>query len=212
MKIFNRVNLNAACKSILVVLIIITTLCGCQTISPVSESQIQDDLQNYDIYPFNLDSSAYITDFSIAKRKTDKSNGVDTIYLDVVEAENEDARFVQSYIMHYSLYNEGWLLDDIQMSDTNHRLNPLRKPSNQEIESIFLSYYDRTGYECESWEIAEQTIDYNQNLCTVQFKNMVIKFIVSGVEGHWRGVSATVRYRMDETGTWSAIDNLEDVY
>lgn len=196
----------------LLILAIMLSLAGCASNAPLSESEIEADLQSYDIYPFNLESPASITDFSITKRKTDKSTGVDTIYIDAVESRNENARFVRSYIMYYTLYNEGWLLDAVQMSDAHNELTPLRAPSDEEIKSVFLSYQNRTGYECESWEIAEQSIDYNKNLYTAQFENIVIKFIVSGVEGHWRGVSATVRYCMNEAGNWVAIDDLEDVY
>lgn len=110
-------------------------LCGC-TKAPVSETMILDDITEY------LQNSWSVTEINsmeIVKRRTDKSAHLDTVYIKV-DYDSENANYVSGYKMEYGLYNEGWILDNVEecYEDVEWEVHPLRGISQEALLSNYL--------------------------------------------------------------------------
>ena len=98
-----------------------------------TEKELQSDLKSHS--EFQMAEGGEISDFTIIKRKTDEHNKSDIVYVSVV-VDHEMAPETRSYIMTYSEYNEGWMLDrlDVYMQDENDwTVTPKGGPANDTI-------------------------------------------------------------------------------
>lgn len=87
----------------------ITLLSGC-TEKAKSEKEVIADLQTSEWFiseDFEIDS------YEIIKRQTDFDKKSDVVYL-TVSVDEPEINCELSYIMQYTLYNEGWLLENVQ--------------------------------------------------------------------------------------------------
>lgn len=92
----------------LLLFIISISLCGCSQ-SAKSEREIIADLQQN---PAFISETVKIRDYEIIKRQTRRNNYSDLVYLTVYV--NEDKfKCTFSYIMEYTLYNDGWILENV---------------------------------------------------------------------------------------------------
>lgn len=98
---------------------IVLILAGCSA-APLSESEIQNDLVNHSI--FSGTQATEITSFDIIKRQTSESDKTDIIYISA-SSQNETFLRDAEYIMTYGLYNDGWVLDNVEIS--NESVTPL---------------------------------------------------------------------------------------
>lgn len=96
--------------SALVTLVLCIMLSGCSE-PTASESQLKDDLENSPA--FYSAQEMEISELTVTKRMTSKEDKLDTVYVDVT-ADNENIECHFSYVMTYALYNDGWLLEDVQ--------------------------------------------------------------------------------------------------
>ena len=90
------------------ILIFVFLLSSCST-QPASQKEILSEIAEYE--NFN-DIGMSITDFSETKRQTDKKNKTDVVWVSIV-AENDYCEYQADYVLHYSEYNSGWLLENI---------------------------------------------------------------------------------------------------
>ena len=101
--------------------------------STKSEKELQNDLLESEAF-YNI-HDVEVNNFEIDRRLTDKDNRTDTIYV-MATVENDDVTGIQSYVMTYRLYNEGWELDSIERnSEGENYFSPKKGPDNSTIVS-----------------------------------------------------------------------------
>lgn len=106
-------------KNIIFILITIVTIflftgCGIQ---PKSEEEIKADIENHYLWK---ELNITTTDFQIEKRQTNTDAKEDIVYVSMY-GENDVSIAEQYYIATYNLYNEGWILDNLERNyDYDH--------------------------------------------------------------------------------------------
>lgn len=105
-----------------------------------SEEQISNDIQKMDVnfrdYNFKLDS------FSVIKRQTNLEDKNDFVWCKIA-ASNQILLYSAEYELKYVLYNEGWLLDEC--NPTNSTLTPASPPTQDpnEARALVLAEFDK---------------------------------------------------------------------
>lgn len=144
-----------------VLLCVCLSACGGQT--PASEAKLQEDLETSEIFARqvgNLGDKVEVTSFNILKRKTDRENRADTIWIQV-EGESDAIRSSTYYIMNYGLYNDGWILDDISVDSTDlWKYVPKQKPSEGTIRNAI----------SENAIILDEVLDLEAELYAVKYE------------------------------------------
>lgn len=149
----------AAVKYILTVafaLAIAVAATGCKSdiLASVPDSQkLMHDLANDK--NFFSEQEVQITDLSVIKRQTTVEDKIDLVYVEV-NAENELINCTLSYKMTYRLYNDGWVLDEVEKyDDGTNKIGPLTEPDDEFVlndldkkidESGTNGYYSTEGY------------------------------------------------------------------
>lgn len=135
----------------MLLLLLILMMSGC-TPSAKSEKEIVEDLQESN-YFFQ---GVTITDYEIIKRQTNKEDKTDIVYIHV-DAGNENLSCSISYQMVYTLYNEGWILDEVYEYEPGiWEVIPLTGVSDTGIQAFINSYIERGRY--DAVEIADRTL------------------------------------------------------
>lgn len=123
----------------LVFVLLSVILAGCGN-SVKNEKELMDDfLVHADNY---LVEGSSISEFSIIKRLTETDNKKDTVYVQLI-AEHPAATAYQAFIMHYTLYNDGWKLDNVesyQGHDAIYKTVPKNDPTKEEIMEQLTAY------------------------------------------------------------------------
>lgn len=105
-----------------------------------NEKELARDLsENSDFY---MVEGSEISDLTVIKRLTDETNKTDKVYVSV-NVEHEAASKTCAYIMNYTCYNEGWMLDSIEAyygEEAVWEITPKALPTNEEIEASLISY------------------------------------------------------------------------
>ena len=94
--------------SLVFIIIIIFLFYGCS--GTKSETDLLKDLQADSA--FSLPDGMEIKEFSIIKRLTDQNKKTDKVYVQV-DVENAELSQSRAYVMDYTHYNEGWMLDSV---------------------------------------------------------------------------------------------------
>lgn len=95
------------------VALIIVIVCMCAGKRTASKDDICKEIQEYGHFDqFELN----IKEYTEVKRDTNKNNKYDKIWVDIL-AENDSIAYTASYIITYGLYNDGWLLENIEILD-----------------------------------------------------------------------------------------------
>ena len=76
-----------------------------------NETELMTDLQSSDA--FWLPEGMTADNLSIIKRLTDDQSKTDKVYVQV-DVQNEDLYQTRAYVMDYTHYNEGWMLDNVE--------------------------------------------------------------------------------------------------
>lgn len=99
------------------IILTLTILTGCGGPSTKNESEIGKDLIAGGYLSGNS-INYIIDDMEIVKRQTDVNNKSDTIYATVIAtSEDKVSKLTGEYKIEYGLYNEGWLIDKVTVSD-----------------------------------------------------------------------------------------------
>lgn len=143
--------------SLTLILLTLTILTACGGPSIKNESEIGKDLIAGDYLSGN-NINYIIDDVEIAKRQTDVNNKSDTIYA-TITATSEDnlSKLTGEYKIEYGLYNEGWLIDDVTVSDVS--VLPLQGKeftTEELIEAMASCNYHNIAY--------LSVFDYQENL------------------------------------------------
>lgn len=101
-------------SGIVLALMLALVLCGCG-VKEKSEAEIKADL-SADLSVLNTRTDVALQNFAITKRQTDQDTKVDTVFADFSLLTNDGvAEGSGSCVMTYTLYNDGWMLDDVAM-------------------------------------------------------------------------------------------------
>jgi len=132
--------------SILLLAILLLTACSS---SGVSEKQVKADLEKSSIY---ADLAVDTTEFSVIKRQTDEATKTDLVYV-TIKGENKSYAVVRNYLMTYGLYNDGWVLDNVEEYwDDQNVDQTIPLVANQDE----VDYLTESGYEVVANEIYEE--------------------------------------------------------
>lgn len=106
------------------------TACGQKA---VDENQILNDIKTYEGFaPLNVE----VDNWEITKRQTNFDDKTDFAYC-TVHASNDDYSVVRNYKMKYVLYNDGWLLENVEYyenPDCPDETVPLHGVSHEQVE------------------------------------------------------------------------------
>lgn len=145
--------------------------CG-QRIPPVkTERQMQEDLRENVAF---LGSDMSITSLEIIKRQTNENELLDTVYVEV-QCTGSYYESVTSYVMHYSLYDQGWILDDAsRWYDGRWYATPSGGVPEDTIKKNVLPdssrYYKSEQWEANLIEITKQDVNVAQGTATVYYR------------------------------------------
>lgn len=134
---------------------------GCGGNSVRSEKEIREELQNRDVFAHE---SINISDFQIIKRQTDEDKKEDIVYVHV-KGENADFSVVRNYKILYVLYNDGWLLENIEPYIEGEYFDetiPLHGVDDELIESYFSDYENynpNTYFSSMLWNVSHGKIE-----------------------------------------------------
>ena len=151
------------------------------------DAGIREDIQstdeNFGKYQVNLDR------MEIEKRKTDKKQGSDDIWIHVV-ASNDYTIYTASYELIYGLYNDGWLLDDLLTIESHiDARQPI--PAEEADEKVAAMGY--VSYECiaqsGSAESGRVSFSYSAEKADGQKDNVGVVYTFIPTEG-WTFFSA----------------------
>ncbi|MCD7789925.1 MAG: hypothetical protein LUH55_05115 [Bacteroides thetaiotaomicron] len=202
---------------LLVIIGSVLLLSGCGS-TVASEKQIRTDLEDNDVfYKYTHSLQLQISSISISKRQTDKSNKTDTIWIEV-DAESDAVSSVMYYTMTYGLYNDGWLLDTVEVDKTDEwSYYPLTGVEGEELRyyigedaEIISNEVDlETGtQEVSTYEVVSYTY------CDIYYRKMY-SFIFGGDYynlGTWRLLETKdigTSEEWDIDGTWKYVVNNE---
>ncbi len=117
--------------------------CGAR-MSAKDESEIVRDIYAQD--SFMSDYKLNVISSHITKRQTCAEDKVDYVWIDVT-ASNYDFTYQASYKLTYSLYNDGWLLDDVLCVDNTYTANHPEEVT-QEITDTLMDQENYDFWDC----------------------------------------------------------------
>lgn len=124
----------------LITVILIIALCtGCGKKVKNEEELLADLIADSSFY---MVEGSEVSDLSVIKRLTDEDNKTDKVYVSI-NIDHEAATATQAYIMDYTCYNEGWLLDDIEEyygDEVEWTTVPKGVPTNEQIMEALIVY------------------------------------------------------------------------
>lgn len=130
---------------LLLLLILCALLSGCGKAAKGEKAIIQD-LQEHPFFVNRTSLDAKINDYEVIKRQTDKNNKSDVIYLSI-NASNDVALWECGCVMTYGLYDEGWILDDVQLyNEMPWVVTPRQGVSDAVLQAYFDSLKRSQGY------------------------------------------------------------------
>ncbi len=122
------------------------------------EAQMKEDLwanETFNVYSDMYSDEMKITDLEIVKRRTIQEDRTDTVYV-LVTLQDGAAQIEKACTMTYELYNEGWLLENVEV--TEETVTPLAAPEySMEELTNFLSWQGYTGI--QDINVYDQTAD-----------------------------------------------------
>lgn len=131
----------------IIMVMIITALCvGCGN-GVKTEKELLIDLTAAS--SFYMAEGSEVSELSIIKRLTDQDNKTDKVYVSIT-IDHEAATATQAYIMNYTCYNEGWLLDNIEGyygDEIEWRTVPKAPPTNEIIMEELIA---RSNYQIDT--------------------------------------------------------------
>lgn len=116
---------------IFTILICVLLLCSCSTSSVPKDSQLIEDLSAQDQFVFG----GTVSDIEIIKRLTDEEAKTDTVYV-TATIDHPNHTTHNSFVMEYVLYNDGWLIEAVDMyygNESVYEVIPKAPPTDEEI-------------------------------------------------------------------------------
>jgi len=152
--------LSIAAGVLVILVVVIVSLSADKADRVRTEEQIIEDLIAYELY-----SQDTIYDgLTISKRQTQDEKLVDTVYV-TVDSHSDRIQKVESFILVYNLYDQGWILDSVEYNwEGENSIVPLIGPGESFVDVLFSEYnsqhtersYD-PPYTC--WEVTDYQVD-----------------------------------------------------
>ncbi len=134
----------------------------------VAETKICEDIFGYSCFE---ELGMEIEEFNVVKRDTDRKSKYDRIWLDVA-AKNDSISYTASYFVEYRLYNDGWVIENIEIIEDDYCA--LMSIDNTKIEEDLkaIDTYNMRNISVET-EIPEvdKTQKWMELLCYVNAEN-----------------------------------------
>lgn len=134
---------------------VLIPLQGCST--KKNEEDLMLDLRSSKA--FSVPDGVEIKNLSVIKRLTDEKNKTDKVYVQV-DIENTEFSQTRAYIMDYTLYNEGWMLDSMEeyWEDDYWTVHPKKEPSVSTILDELVCWSNSSIQENYDWSIIDYPI------------------------------------------------------
>lgn len=211
-------------KRILVIMCILTiaisvSACGSNSLS---DSKIKEDLsETSDIVDCtfgNVQATIPITQVTVEESKTNDEEGYATVFC-TVEQESENISCSSSYVLEYTKYEEGWVLEDYE--GTIESVNPKIGPSQEYIDNKFeKDYISIGGYKITGEEVKTDSIEFDEDTgtwiayCTASFKgtyaNKTYSFNIPGYfDAEYGWVSKDIEDQEVIEEDWSALEGTQ---
>ena len=144
----------------LIIMLSMLLFSSCGRNSGAPESVLKKDLiasDNFSFYEMTLDS------FKISKRQTLPQNQIDTVWVEV-GASNDRAEAKMAYIMEYTLYNDGWIINNIR-DDTDYQwsFKPRKGFNNDELVAALKGNFEESYEETYEETCGEIKIELISN-------------------------------------------------
>lgn len=155
----------------IVIILIGVFVCFFNNFNVKNETELMADLKNSEVFfPY---CELTIQEIEILKRKTDKENKIDTVYVKV-KADNTSIGIscMLSYEMKYLLYNDGWLLEDVKRYHDG--IWEVTKPTEKLVLTELYSripYFEENGVDFKSPELTYEdvSLDNTQTEYSIYF-------------------------------------------
>lgn len=128
--------------------------------APKNEEQMLEDIK---AHPY-FERSIGFDSLRVIKRQTRQEEFTDVVYV-TVKRHDENVETVNSYVLTYNLYNEGWILDNISpYSEGENSAKPLSGPDDSAVDMLFQRYnaeHDDIYYDppYSEWSIVDRNVD-----------------------------------------------------
>lgn len=158
------------CILLAIFMLVALTACGHKIPSAKGEDQLEEDLiAEVPLFQNDVD----ISSFTIIKRQTNESAMTDTVYVEV-DGTGPYYECTTSYIMYYTLYEQGWLLDTVERWYDGIWFGvpcadvPEATIKENILPASLCKYYNK--WDVNLVEVSEQIIDKNSGTVTVFYQ------------------------------------------
>lgn len=167
--------------SIVLALMLAVVLCGCG-VKEKSEAEIKADL-SADLSVLNTRTDVVLQDFSITKRQTDQDTKVDAVFVDFsILTDDGVAEGKGSCVMTYIMYNDGWMLENVETEHIEYIPLKGMELSEEELKNSMSAQYGANAISTE-FELTGRTtqLELGTDVYTASMKN-VYKYMTEYLE------------------------------
>lgn len=137
--------------TIIIVIMITVVLDSCSNNKGVSDRTLITDLESYEESPVFSCYNMTVDDIEVIKRQTLPEQQKDSVWVKV-SCSNDKAKGIMYFLMKYTLYNDGFLINDIsEYNRSKWKFTPVKGLSNEEVESLLHDYNMRNIENSPSW-------------------------------------------------------------
>ncbi len=159
-------------KNLMAIIFILAVMCllsGCSGNEVFNEEQLLADIVDQDYMQTRMGTGVKYYDLSIEKRLTSEDDKRDQVWVKFMADTETDSAEVEA-LMTYTLYNEGWMLDSIQLQSVVYE--PLVGPLQQIADDELYSQYDYYQYQYEN-------VDLSSGIAYIYYKTQTVyKYMV----------------------------------
>ena len=174
---------------------------------------------DYEYYSQISPDHEYIfSDFEIEKRQTTPENKTDTVYVNASLSSTDDIiQYIGHFVLYYSLYNNGWMLDDIRVDSFAYVPLQSTEFTIEELTEVLncWDYKNATNINVTNYEadLDEGYICYYLT-ATCQYKYVVedfdIEIVFKFTEAGWNASNAYVSNITSTNNIWYIADEFDN--
>lgn len=134
-----RITMKRRFLILLTALLLAALFSGCGN-SVKTEKELKTDLTAHS--GFYMVEGSEVSELSIIKRLTDVDNRTDKVYVSIL-IDHPNATESRAYVMNYTLYNDGWMLDDVKDyygDESIWEVKPKGAPTNEQVMAELIKY------------------------------------------------------------------------
>lgn len=190
-----------------ILLFIMLMLASCGGPAAKNESGIISDIQHQDDFFENY--NLVIDSSSITKRQTNQDDKTDYIWVELT-ASNDEFIYSAEYSLYYVLYNEGWLLEECDISHQQYEARDYEFISQADTDKIVAeSGYDEYTYLSKETSFNQVDFYYNASISEMFLRtDYAIQLSYSFTPSFGWGIptitARPLNYYPDLIGTWKS--------